>query len=345
MIAQRLTTSIYNVSTQAQIRLVTVASTGRMYMNIYSYLLFFVPVFASMIVLEYQIGRKNSILIYTKSETIASFTIALGQNLISILNSSIISIIWIFFYQNRIFDISALYWWYFPVIFVTADFLYYWYHRLNHEIRWLWATHSVHHSTEEMNFLAGYRFGWTERVSMGHLIYSPLFLVGFHPNHLIFMLAINIMYQSWLHTNLIGKLGWLEGIVNTPSAHRVHHGKNADYLDRNLGGIFMIWDRIFGTYVEERDKFPVEYGLIKPSGSTNPVRIAFHEWINITRDIREYRVRDWPMLLFGPPGWAPNGAGVTSAQLRDRFRAGCCTELAISKTQWTDASNLGKIGR
>ncbi len=290
-------------------------------MSVHSYLLYFLPVFAVMIAIEYGIGRKRGIKIYTKDQSIASLVIAIGQRLIGLIPLSLVGVAWFIAYENRLFELSTDSWWYIPLLFLGLEFFYYWFHRLSHEIRWFWATHSVHHSIEEMNFLAAYRFGWTGRISMGGIVYTPLCLFGFSPTHVVIMLAINLMYQSWLHTNLIGKLGPLEGIINTPSAHRVHHAKNADYLDRNHGGVLMIFDRLFGTYVPERDDVPVEYGLIKPSGSTNPLRIAFHEWGNIINDVKQYPIRHWPMLLFGPPGWAPNGESMTSAQLREQFRA------------------------
>ncbi|MEL6369404.1 MAG: sterol desaturase family protein [Pseudomonadota bacterium] len=289
-------------------------------MSVHSYLMFFLPVFAAMIAAEYFIGRKRGLKLYTKDQSIASVVIAAGQRIISFVPLSLVGFIWVVIYDHRVFDMPTGAWWYIPALFLGVEFFYYWFHRLSHEIRWLWATHSVHHSIEEMNFLASYRFGWTGRISMGGLTYTPLLFLGFPPVHIVIMLAVNLMYQSWLHTNLIGKLGPLEGIVNTPSAHRVHHARNADYLDRNHGGVLMIWDRIFGTYVAERDDDPVEYGLIKPSGSTNPVRIAFHEWGNIINDLKAYRLQYWPMLLFGPPGWAPDGQGMTSAQIRAVFR-------------------------
>ena len=290
-------------------------------MSVHSYLFYFLPIFAVMIGVEYFVGKKRGLKLYSKDQSIASVVIAIVQRLVSFIPLSLVGVLWVYAYDNRLFDLPTGAWWYIPALFIGVEFFYYWFHRLSHEIRWFWATHSVHHSIEEMNVLAAYRFGWTNRISMGGIVYAPLCLMGFSPVNIVIMLAVNLIYQSWLHTNLIGKLGPIEGILNTPSAHRVHHARNADYLDRNHGGVLMIWDRIFGTYVEERDDVPVEYGLIKPPGSANPVRIAFHEWGNIINDLKKYPVAAWPLLLFGPPGWAPNGQGMTSATLRARYRA------------------------
>src|SRR5690606_23628431 len=131
-----------------------------------------------------------------------------------------------------------------------------------HEIRWLWATHAVHHSPNRMNFLTAERLGWTQNLSGAVLTLTPLLVIGFRAEDVLGMFALNLLYQYWLHTEMIGKLGWLEWIFNTPSHHRVHHGSNPQYLDANYGGILIIFDRLFGTFVEEKEK--VVFGLVTP---------------------------------------------------------------------------------
>jgi sterol desaturase/sphingolipid hydroxylase (fatty acid hydroxylase superfamily) len=290
-------------------------------MSIHQILLFFVPVFLLMIYTEVHVGRKRGQSLYSRGDTIASILIALGQQLTSLLSLGIVvGAVMAFTWEHRLFDLSVFSWWYIPALFIAHEFAYYWFHRLSHTVRWLWATHAVHHSTEEMNILASYRFGWTGWLSMGRLVFVPLIWVGFEPMNVLLMLAANLMYQSWLHTTLIAKLGFLEGILNTPSAHRVHHARNAEYLDRNYGGVLIIVDRMFGTYVEEREGEPCDYGLLKRSGSTNPIRIVFHEWVGVLHDLKLYSVRHWPGVLFGPPGWAPNGEGTASDDLRASYR-------------------------
>jgi sterol desaturase/sphingolipid hydroxylase (fatty acid hydroxylase superfamily) len=290
-------------------------------MSIHQILLFFVPVFLVMIYTEVHVGRKRGQSLYSRGDTIASILIALGQQLTSLLSLGIVvGAVMAFTWEHRLFDLSVSSWWYIPALFIAHEFAYYWFHRLSHTVRWLWATHAVHHSTEEMNILASYRFGWTGWLSMGRLVFVPLIWVGFEPMNVLLMLAANLMYQSWLHTTLIAKLGFLEGILNTPSAHRVHHARNGLYLDRNYGGVLIIFDRMFGTYVEEQENESCDYGLVKQPGSTNPIRIVFYEWGNILNDLKSYPVRHWPGVLFGPPGWAPNGEGTTSADLRASYR-------------------------
>jgi sterol desaturase/sphingolipid hydroxylase (fatty acid hydroxylase superfamily) len=289
-------------------------------MSVHQLLLFFAPVVLIMIFTESYVGRKRGQRLYTQGDTLGTVAIAIGQQLISLLHLGIVvGALMRLAWEFRLFELSVSSWWYLPALFIGHEFFYYWFHRLSHEVRWFWATHSVHHSTEEMNILASYRFGWTGWLSMGRLVFLPLIWIGFNPTLVTFMLAANLMYQSWLHTTLIGKLGFLEGILNTPSAHRVHHAKNGEYLDRNHGGVLIIFDRIFGTYVEERESEPVEFGLVKPLDSKNPVRIVFHEWSNIIKDLRSHPVRHWPGFLFGPPGWGPGGEGTTSADLRAAY--------------------------
>lgn len=297
-------------------------------MGIHQFLLFFMPVFLVMALVEYRAGKKRGLSLYTKGQTTASILIAVGQQLVSLLSLGIVvSAVMAFAWDNRLFELSPLSWWYFPVLFVTHEFFYYWFHRLSHSIRWFWASHAVHHSTEEMNVLAAYRFGWTGWLSSARLVFVPMVLFGFHPATVLITLVLNLMYQSWLHTNMIGKLGFLEGILNTPSAHRVHHARNADYLDMNHGGVLIIFDRLFGTYVAEREDEPCEFGLINPPNSVNPVRIVFHEWINLFNDLKSHSIRHWPGFLLGLPGWAPNGKGKTSADIRASYHRNIVSNL------------------
>ncbi|MEO1656937.1 MAG: sterol desaturase family protein [Pseudomonadota bacterium] len=290
-------------------------------MEINAYFALFMPVFFALVLFEFLVGRARGLALYTRQQSFVSFVIGMVQRPLRLLPIGLVSVAFELAFEYRLFDLSIDQWWYIPALFLSVEFAYYWLHRASHEIRWLWATHAVHHSIEEMNILGSNRLGWTAALSNAGLTLVPLGLIGFEPLHVAGMMAVNLFYQSWLHTTLIGKLGPLEGILNTPSAHRVHHARNADYLDRNHGGVLMIFDRIFGTYVEERDDEPVEYGLVSPPKTTNPLKIAFFEWGNIIRDLKTYSVRHWPMILFGPPGWAPEGQGQTSADLRAAYLA------------------------
>ncbi|MEM1194974.1 MAG: sterol desaturase family protein [Pseudomonadota bacterium] len=186
--------------------------------------------------------------------------------------------------------------------FFVLDFFYYWQHRFGHEVRWGWAAHSVHHSTNEFTLPASFRLSWLSFFSLSWLVYIPMTLAGFSPVLITVLLAVNLRFQYFLHTEAIGKLGALEWIFNTPSHHRVHHGSNPEYLDKNYGGVLIVFDRLFGTFAEERDENPVVYGLTKRLESNNPFVIVFQEWINMARaSLRARTPRQLLRVLFGRP--------------------------------------------
>lgn len=215
----------------------------------------------------------------------------------------------------------------FAIIFFGQEFCYYWYHRTAHRVRWFWGSHAVHHSVNELTLGAAYRFGWTGRLSGALLFFVPLIWLGFPPSAVFGVYALNLLYQFWLHTDWIPKLGWLEVVLNTPSHHRVHHSANPEYLDANFGGVLIVFDRLFGTCVVERDDVPCRYGLVHPLTTHNPVKTAFHEWWNIARDLTTARsLREVAGYLFGPPGWRPNGQGMTTAELQANHRLAVVSE-------------------
>jgi sterol desaturase/sphingolipid hydroxylase (fatty acid hydroxylase superfamily) len=211
-------------------------------------------------------------------------------------------------------------WWSYVLLFFSLEFAYYWHHRASHEVRWFWATHNVHHSPQKMYLSGAVRLGWTGQISGAFLFYAPLVWLGFHPLAVIGMLLLNLVYQFWLHTELIGSLGWFDRVFNSPSNHRVHHAINPIYLDRNYGGVIVLFDHLFGTYEAERCDEPTRYGLVKQIESHNPFRIAFNEWLGIAKDLSRSRsFREVTGFLFGRPGWSPSGKGQTSADLRDHW--------------------------
>jgi sterol desaturase/sphingolipid hydroxylase (fatty acid hydroxylase superfamily) len=207
----------------------------------------------------------------------------------------------------------------FVALFFVEDFVYYWYHRLSHEVRFLWAAHENHHSSRRYNLSTALRQSWTMPFT-APLFYLWLPLLGFHPAMIATQVAVSLLYQFWLHTELVGRLGPLEWILNTPSHHRVHHGSNVEYLDRNHGGILIVWDRLFGTFEPERA--PVVYGLTKNIDTFSPLRIAFHEWARMLREVaRAASAREALGRVLAPPGWSPDGATQTAAQMRAALRA------------------------
>ena len=206
------------------------------------------------------------------------------------------------------------------LLFFGLEFFYYWYHRFSHTTRWFWAGHSPHHSPNQLNLSAAYRLGWLGRLTGSTLFFTPLVLLGFTPTVVLTSLVLNLLYQFWLHADWFPRLGWLEGIFNTPSNHRVHHARNPEYLDANFGGVLVIFDRLFGTYIPERDDVPCDYGTITPAvSSRNPFVLNFSPWIGLFKDLRTARSpREVWMYMFGPPGWRPDGEGLTTAEIRRR---------------------------
>jgi len=194
-------------------------------------------------------------------------------------------------------------WWSVLLVLIAADFVYYWEHRIAHEVRLFWTQHAVHHSSRHMNASVAVRFGPFEG-AIAAVLHFPLILIGFPAELVFFAILVVLAYQVWIHTELIGKLGFLEGILNTPSNHRVHHARDDKYIDKNYGGILIIWDRMFGTY--QREEEAPNYGLKRDFDSVNPLVVWFSELPQFFRDIVGARsVKEALMFAFGPPGWKP----------------------------------------
>ena len=214
--------------------------------------------------------------------------------------AAVLSLVW----SDRIATVPMDRWWSWALLFIGEEFCYYWMHRADHRIRWMWATHAVHHSSNQFVLANAYRLGWTTQISGTALFMAPLVLLGFSPAMVLAALAANLLYQFWIHTELIGRLGALEWVLNTPSHHRVHHARNDAYLDRNFGGVLIVFDRMFGTFAEQRPDTPCRYGLVEPLMTNNPARIAFHGWRQLLCEARDARgLREHAMALFGPPEW------------------------------------------
>jgi len=203
------------------------------------------------------------------------------------------------------------------LLFVSLEFFYYWFHRASHTVRWFWNSHSVHHSPNRFTLSAAYRLGWLGKFTAANVFFAPMAFLGFEPSTVLIALQINLLYQFWIHADWIPKLGWLEYVLNTPSSHRVHHARNPEYLDANYGGVLIVFDRLFGTYVAERDEVPCRFGLVHPLTTNNPLKVEFAEWISLARDLAGARsLRAVAGHLFMPPGWSPHGHGRTSDVLR-----------------------------
>lgn len=198
-------------------------------------------------------------------------------------------------------------WWIIALCFVLDDLRYYWVHRFGHKVRWVWASHVNHHSSQHYNLTTALRQTWTYTFTFMMVVRAPLILMGFHPAMVLFCGGLNLIYQFWIHTEAINKLPrWFEAVMNTPSHHRAHHGRNARYLDCNYAGVLIIWDKMFGSFVPEQDHDKPDYGLVHNIGTFNPLRVAFHEWVGIWRDASKpgLTLKDRLMYCVAPPGWS-----------------------------------------
>jgi len=209
---------------------------------------------------------------------------------------------------------------YWLLLLLAEDFLYYWLHRWDHEIRLLWAVHVTHHSSEKMNFTVGFRSSVFQPLYR-FVYFIPLSFLGFRPLDIVFMYSATQIWGIFVHTELIDKMGWLEYLLVTPSHHRVHHASNPKYLDKNMGMFLIIWDQLFGTFQPELTAAEYQhrkYGLTKPMGKTGPADLVFHEWSAIGKDVarRDIGWKEKWQYIFGPPGWSHDGSRLTSEQMR-----------------------------
>src|SRR5260370_18845797 len=264
---------------------------GAAMIPIFSYVIYFTPVFivlAAMEALVLAVGKKRP---YNWRAAAASLVDALGREYIVYkylpfgLALPVIALAW----NHRIATVPLSGPVAFGLLFIGVEFCYYWFHRASYRVRWFWATHAIHHSSNQLNLSAAYRLGWTGRLRRSGIFYAPLVWLGFPPAAVFGVLSLNLLYQFWLHAEWVPKLGWLEYVFNTPSHHRVHHAANPEYLDANYGGVLIVFDRLFGTLIVERDDLPCPYRLVKPPTSNNPLLINFHELAALLPHLRQAR--------------------------------------------------------
>lgn len=275
-----------------------------------------VPVFLLLILLEAGISAWEQRNWYETKDAFASLGMGLGSVLVNLISKLFFFLIFTWLYQNAaLFRIEPA-WWSWILLFFLDDLSFYWHHRTSHEVRILWASHSNHHSSQRYNLSTALRQSWTEFLYK-YVFWIWLPVLGFPPVMIFTMISISLIYQFFLHTESVRRLGWLEYVLNTPSHHRVHHATNLKYLDRNHGGMLIIWDRLFGTFEPEDPNDPPVYGLTQNIHTYNPVRIAFAEHEKIATDLR--RAPDWKTrlrYLVSPPGWSHDGSSKTTRELR-----------------------------
>jgi len=279
-------------------------------------ILYAIPFFIITLIIEIIVDAREKVNAYETKDAVTSITMGLGNVFLGIFSKALIFGIFIFVYENFRFFTIPFTWWAWVLVLFADDIAYYWFHRISHESRFFWASHIVHHSSQKYNLSTALRQTWTGGF-LSFIFWLWLPLLGFHPVMILAQMSISLIYQYWIHTELIKKMPiWFEAILNTPSHHRVHHATNPQYLDRNHAGIFIIWDKWFGTFIPEEEK-PV-YGLVKNISSFNPLYVAFHEWIALFKDVFTSKTSFINRLKYivKPPGWKHDGTGILSDDIR-----------------------------
>jgi sterol desaturase/sphingolipid hydroxylase (fatty acid hydroxylase superfamily) len=281
-----------------------------------------IPGFVLLVLAEMAVARLRDRKRFCPKDTLTSLALGLGSTIAGLLTAGFVYAIAMGVYQFRIFTIPFAWYW-FVLAFVLDDLAYYAFHRAAHRVRWFWASHVIHHSSQHYNLTTALRQTWTGFVSASFLFRLPLFLIGFHPAMIFFVAALNLIYQFWIHTEVIGRMPrWFEAVMNTPSHHRVHHATNPRYLDRNYAGVFIVWDRMLGTFEAERADDMPRYGIVKDLGSFNLLWAAFHEWIGIAKDVwAAPNLKSRIGYMIAPPGWSHDGSRDTSEVIKARWEA------------------------
>jgi sterol desaturase/sphingolipid hydroxylase (fatty acid hydroxylase superfamily) len=283
-----------------------------------------VPFFIATMLLDLVVGKVTGRARYETRDTLTSLVMG-GGNLVEGMVLGFVSFAaftWAHQFAPIKLEAQAWGWngWVFVACFVLDDLRYYWFHRYSHEIRWFWGSHVNHHTSQHYNLSTALRQTWSYTLTVGFVFRLPLVLLGFDPLMLAFVGGVNLVYQYWIHTELIHRMPrWFEAVFNTPSHHRVHHAVNPRYLDANYAGTLIVWDKLFGTFVPERRAAdPPRYGVVKQLGTFNPLRVAFHELIAIFADALQPGIPPRARLryVFGPPGWSHDGSRETAADLK-----------------------------
>jgi sterol desaturase/sphingolipid hydroxylase (fatty acid hydroxylase superfamily) len=280
------------------------------------------PLYLLVIGLEILLSNMRQQPSYTLKDTVQNIYLMLLNGVLDLVFRSIyIGVILTFFYEHRLGEMHTG-WLYWLLLLMAEDFMYYWLHRVDHQCRLFWATHVTHHSSEQFNLTVGFRSSVMEPLYR-FVYFIPIAALGFKPLDIALVYSATQIWGILVHTEKIHKLGWLEYVLVTPSHHRVHHASNPKYLDKNMGMLLIIWDKLFGTFqpeLPEEEYQPVKYGLTKSLEAQNPVHVVFHEWKNLWTDLRrkDISLKEKTGYLLGPPGWSHDGSRHTSDQLREK---------------------------
>ena len=279
------------------------------------------PIFFLAVIIEVVIARQEHKHLYDGKDTLVSFSMLILAVFVEFFPKLFAFVAFIILHEiSPLQDVIGRQWWAWVLLFFLDDFSYYWFHRMNHEVRLFWAGHVSHHSSEYLNFGTALRQGVGERLHK-FLFWLWLPLLGFDALMILTMIGLNLFYQFWVHAELVDKMPkWFEAIFNTPSHHRVHHASNIQYLDCNHAGVLIIWDKWFGTFAEETKIEKPVYGLTENINSYNPAYVATHEYISIWKDVR--RAKKWSdrlKYIFYAPGWSHDGEDKRAKILRKKL--------------------------
>lgn len=269
------------------------------------YITLSIPIFFLLIGIELLFGFLKHKKLYRFNDALTNINLGIGQQIVGVMVKGFFFLGYLYLYEHRIntFENNWLSW---VLLFLGVDFFYYWFHRMSHEMNFLWAAHIVHHQSEDYNLSVALRQSWFQGW-FSWAFYLPLAIVGFDPIMFAAVNSFNTLYQFWIHTTAIKNMGPLEWIINTPSHHRVHHGSNPKYIDRNHAGSLIIWDRMFGTFQKEEEE--VIYGITKPLNSWNPIWANLHYWKELWQLSKHCKGFDKIRVFYKPPGWQPDYLG------------------------------------
>ncbi|HOZ86467.1 MAG TPA: sterol desaturase family protein [Bacteroidia bacterium] len=279
-----------------------------------------VPLYGLIIGFELLYSYLKNKNLYTTKGLLANIYLTSLNMGLDILIRGVCLLVLTVFYEKRFASWEGSMVVYWAVLVIAEDFMYYWLHRVDHFCRFFWAVHVTHHSSEEFNFTVGFRSSVFQPLYR-FIYFIPLALAGFKGIDIMFVYSATQIFGILAHTQTVGRLGLLEYIFITPSHHRVHHGSNVRYLDKNMGMLFVFWDKLFGTFQAEEDHDPVKYGLTENIKTYHPFKMVFHEWKNILADLKKpSSFGDKLRYVFGPPGWSHDGSKKTSGQLRKELK-------------------------
>lgn len=278
------------------------------------------PIYALLILGEIILSNWHNRKLYTVGDTVQNVYLMLANMGVDVLMRGITLFVLLSFFDYRFVSWDTTSWYYWTLLFFAEDFIFYWIHRIDHIVRFFWAIHVTHHSSENYNLTTGFRSSVFQPVYR-FIWFIPLVFLGFKPFDIFIMYSITQTYGILVHTKTVYKLGFLETFLVTPSHHRVHHASNVEYLDKNMGMILIVWDKLFGTFQAEIEGLPIQYGLYEKQISQNPANVIFHEWSAIYKDVRKTKgLKNKWLYITKPPGWSHDGSTMTSTELRKHIK-------------------------